>query len=348
MFNYSYVFILLLILLVLIISYVWMFTTIGNATKYGRAEYDHTVQKEINKIKTMNKNVKEFSPISFSKIPTTFPYSEKNDPITEKNIHIGQRKLLMNEIYFLTRYGHLSSLVVYAGSAPGTHIPLLSKLFPMHDFELWDPAKFNSDLIEYAKTSGKIVIYNDYFTNSAAEKYTGKDILFISDIRSGVKGMNMIEFEERVNIDNNWMCDWMNIMKPSMAMLKFRLPFTTKGSYQYLDGDIDLQPWAPKHSSETRLITDGTKTRLYSLNEFDARMFYVNNFWRPYKKYKNVLGDGALNWDTAYEIYIWKLYFKNLCGNALKTAISEAMSHTNDITKRNLFGQYIKKTITPL
>ncbi len=47
-------------------------------------------------------------------------------------VHWGQRKLLMHEIEFLTK--HLGTeqraVLVYAGAAPGTHISLLSDLFP--------------------------------------------------------------------------------------------------------------------------------------------------------------------------------------------------------------------------
>src|SRR6185312_13213560 len=42
--------------------------------------------------------------------------------------HWGQRKLLLSEILFLTRWGHLGKTVVYAGAAPGSHIPYLSTL----------------------------------------------------------------------------------------------------------------------------------------------------------------------------------------------------------------------------
>ena len=37
-------------------------------------------------------------------------------------LHVGVRKLLMQEIDFLNRYGEKDTLVVYAGAAPGQHI----------------------------------------------------------------------------------------------------------------------------------------------------------------------------------------------------------------------------------
>ena len=46
-------------------------------------------------------------------------------------------------MYFLTEYGHLANTVIYAGAAPGAHIPYLSFLFPKHKFILVDPNEFN-------------------------------------------------------------------------------------------------------------------------------------------------------------------------------------------------------------
>lgn len=56
--------------------------------------------------------------------------------------HIGQRKLLLNEIQFLTKYNE-HKICIYAGSAPGNKTHLLSTLFPDIKFILIDPNKFN-------------------------------------------------------------------------------------------------------------------------------------------------------------------------------------------------------------
>ena len=44
-------------------------------------------------------------------------------------IHLGQRKLLLTEVSFLTGHGNLSKNIVYIGAAPGHHIEFLSTLF---------------------------------------------------------------------------------------------------------------------------------------------------------------------------------------------------------------------------
>src|SRR5262245_53966686 len=58
-------------------------------------------------------------------------------------IHWGQRKLLLSEIMFLTQWGHLANIVVYAGAAPSDHTPYLQSLFPNHTFILIDPRPFS-------------------------------------------------------------------------------------------------------------------------------------------------------------------------------------------------------------
>ena len=58
-------------------------------------------------------------------------------------IHLGQRKLLLTEVNFLTGHGDFSKNIIYIGAAPGHHIEFLSTLFPNHTFYLYDPRDFS-------------------------------------------------------------------------------------------------------------------------------------------------------------------------------------------------------------
>lgn len=272
------------------------------------------------KKKYLKTKEEEFKPVTFDELPTTHKYKED---VKNNNIHIGQRKLLMNEIYFLTKYGHLSNTVVYAGAAHGIHIPILTELFP-HKFLLYDPGKF------LIKDTDKIKIFNDYFTDDTAKKYSGKDVLFISDIRATIPTSSHNEFEEAVKENQEWQVNWVKNMKPKMAMLKFRVPFTVTEPYEYFDGEIDLQPWAPPSSSETRLITNGQKMKMYILEEYDAKMFYYNNFIRTKGSY-----------DINYEKYIWRQYFKMIGFDGdLDKEINKYMEKVSKVLKRNLKGKH--------
>lgn len=152
-------------------------------------------------------------------------------------IHWGQRKLLLSEIEFLTKYVKpgKSYNIVYAGAAPGIHTGMLTELFPRNKFILIDPEKFR------VKSSDNIVIRRELFTNEIAEEYSELDnLLFISDIRSG-------KSSDHVSRDMEMQRKWVEIMNPMACMLKFRLPWldpslesegkiNDKYSMEYFDG----------------------------------------------------------------------------------------------------------------
>ena len=76
-----------------------------------------------------------------------------NNPISIGN-HIGQRKLLLSEVQFLTHIYESKNDVcycIYAGSAPGHKTHLLAKLFPKIKFILIDPNKFDLLLVDVKK-----------------------------------------------------------------------------------------------------------------------------------------------------------------------------------------------------
>lgn len=251
---------------------------------------------------------KEFKLLDYDDIPTHLKYNSQKIP--NKNVHIGQRKLFITELDFLLTHGHLSNVIIYAGAAGGQHIPFLASFFPNHKFILWDPAPFA--IVE----SPQIAINRTYFTDEVAtaiaKKYGPEGVLFISDIRSGTDKMSFSEFEREVASNNIMQANWVSIMKPSMAMLKFRVPYGLEisNSYEYLDGKIMFQSWAPQYSGETRLITKGDKTRIY--RDYEAKMHYFNNIIRPHAEYDIDLPKFEHvknNFDCSCEIYVWKKLF---------------------------------------
>jgi hypothetical protein len=62
--------------------------------------------------------------------------------------HLGQRKLLMTEIQFMN-IACVSDIVIYIGSAPCEHLPVIINLFPNNKFLLIDPNyhRFNFDFV---------------------------------------------------------------------------------------------------------------------------------------------------------------------------------------------------------
>jgi hypothetical protein len=190
--------------------------------------------------------------------------------------HLGQRKLLIAEIAFLAEFNGLSDTVIYAGAGPGVHIAKLAELFPHKMFYLYDPRPFAEDLKKYKNIS----MHQEYFTLEVAKHYADlkkyKRSLFISDIRTGSDE----NFEEGVRHNLEQQKQWCDILKPCRASLKFRLPFGCKGDIEYFDGEIRLQPWCGRGSSETRLWTDCQTMRPYNCDAFDEKMSYFNKHLR--------------------------------------------------------------------
>lgn len=81
--------------------------------------------------------------LTYESIPSKFKYT-RIPKLKKLNCHIGQRKLLMSEIYFYSKYvdeGESTSppIIIYAGSASGEHTPAILKMFPNIKLLLIDP-----------------------------------------------------------------------------------------------------------------------------------------------------------------------------------------------------------------
>lgn len=95
------------------------------------------------------------------------PYRSRNTDI-KSAIHWGQRKLLLSEIQLLSLYckPDVSYHIVYAGSAPGTHLAFLDEMFDCrHTWELIDPGQFDRPVLEPRKN---FWLRNEFFTNATA------------------------------------------------------------------------------------------------------------------------------------------------------------------------------------
>ena len=196
-----------------------------------------------------------------------------------KNIHHGQRKLLLSEIEFLTiEYDKWKNkkdiILLYVGAAEGYHTEMLIKLFPEFEYHLYDEREFYDKLYD----NKKVKIFNKYFDNKIAKTYKNKNVIFICDIRAlDIRNAIKKEIKNQNNVvsqDMTWQQEWYNIIKPITALFKFRLPWTS-GKTKYLDGRIFYQVWQGQHSTETRLIPNG-KMKEYENTAYEERLFYFN------------------------------------------------------------------------
>lgn len=207
-------------------------------------------------------------------------------------IHWGQRKLMLSEIEFLTRFAADHDTVLYAGAAPGRHIAMLSELFPAVTFVLVDPAPFN------VRPSPRITVRQEMFTDELAREYADRHVLFISDIRSvDWKLQDTSRTETAVAADMAAQMRWHLRMAPRASMLKFRLPWAS-GSTEYLDGEIHLPVWGPITTTETRLVVTGRGVRLYDHRTYEEQLFFFNTVTRVALFAHSVRGHGI---DHCYD-----------------------------------------------
>jgi hypothetical protein len=203
--------------------------------------------------------------VRYNEITRSLKYSSLQQIYTPA-YHIGQRKLILNEIQFLTKIKG-PALVVYAGAAPSNKGAMLASLFPQLKFLLIDPANFDIrpyrgvkihhldvtndtspiDVIDAAKKAfetADVVTAQVYMSGGIAEelgmnfgeKSFRKDnvpaMYFMSDIRT-----NMVA-EGPTTIDLLWNSaqhlQWVHLMHPRSTMLKFRIPFFNESDGELL------------------------------------------------------------------------------------------------------------------
>ena len=302
--------------------------------------------------------------LTFSDIPGRLPY-QQGTQIVKTSAHIGQRKLFISELRFLTEFASLTTetIVVYAGAAPGTHIPYLSYLFPSCKFLLIDPSQFNvlggilkpdeevneAFLLRMKNNLGKIWLLKALFTDQLAEEIQKifPVHLFISDIRTNEDKDSEPDTKDII-VNMAQQLIWAIILKPQMAMFKFRYPFysedintfiqlarsekyypifqkaktltnidfiqdTIDKKLHYFDGIVHIQAWARLTSTESRLITDCKKIVDWGIAEnYDNAFFYYNSIARCYKTHINENIDRTIGFDLCNDCSIeneaWKQY----------------------------------------
>ena len=227
------------------------------------------------------------------------PYKEHTH---NTNQHRGQLKLFLGELEFLMDYfceqkdpvwAMEHTLIVYAGAAPGNHILDLIPWLPGTYWHLYDPCEFDDRLYRHPN----VRCFQARFTDTIARDYSSRKTIFISDIRSAVpdksrhysryaKQEDDIRVEAGVWQDMKTQETWYRLMQPERASLKFRPPydytFLKGGHITCLEGKIYLQVFAPKNSTETRLIVCGDGQAVQDLDcaRYEQQMAYFNQVLR--------------------------------------------------------------------
>ena len=228
-------------------------------------------------------------------IPKNRP-GERDNP---NNYKSGQRKLLISEMEFLTKYSHLSDTLIYAGSSPGHHIDIIIRSFPnIKRWILYDPYE------TVLTPQNNIEIYKKCFSIDIAKQYKDLNALFISDIRSYDRSISKpdIKFADLIiQSDMELQKEWVENGNFVMSSLKFRLPWNLGTSTKYFDGDLHTQSWTGEYSPELRLFTDGKLYKIYNHKKIDNQMYWYNTVKRSKE-----------NYDRLHEYEVIQEYMKQI------------------------------------
>jgi hypothetical protein len=321
-----------------VIGGAWCANLLPDAIEYCGSSYS---QSELDIIRALP------SRHPLSAIPTTIDdlkaITWRQSSHNYRNHHAGQRKLLMSEVDFLSNYARKGDTIVYAGAAPGTHIPFLASLFPDIQFILVDPRQF-----KYKKLGKpidtRIETRQQLFLDKDALEFAGRDdVLFISDIRAGTEDAD-IPSEATVSADMGIQRRWVEMMQPRASMLKFRLKYgNSSPDYEYLDGVVRLQVWPPGTSSETRLIsTRPYAIKTYNPNDYDEKMYYYNKIIRMWAKYDHGVSPTLVAGiddcaGCALEVHMWNRYLAQVAKVAPAPAgVADLMNRASKALGRSL------------
>jgi len=221
-------------------------------------------------------------------------YTRKPLPADCCSTHLGQLKLLLSEIEFLTPYYSRPNMhVVYAGAAPGVHVPILAEMFSTMHFVLVDPAPSMISNGAYPN----IEVIQGFMTDELASDFSSRypSLLFISDVRVGCapgKKESDTAHQLRVKRDMDAQRGWVEIMRPLSSILKFRLPWSLEGDddgkTEYLGGRIHFPVYGRILTHEARLIvtrSDDASAALtfakYDNKIYEKQMTFFNRVLRP-------------------------------------------------------------------
>lgn len=288
-----------------------IFCTSKTLSKTGKIE---VISDKKDFLKDEKKERKQFltSPYQIRKV-----YNYACDIVAPKTtLHYGQLKLFLTTLIFFKKFLPSENLVlIYLGSAHGTNLLLLFKLFPQYlasfkKIVLIDPAKFDLGLYELEKVEIRKQFFDDKKARNLKREFKDDKLVFMSDIRVDKK-------EEFVNKDMIDQRRWVEILQPVWSCLKTRFPWvgddeTRDKSGEYFSGEIIIQPYAPQSSTESRLIFSKIEYTTYDYKDYEDRFFTFNRYLRPCMYDTHLMLEGT-EFDHCWDCMAFYrlIYFKN-------------------------------------
>lgn len=293
-------------------------------------------------------------PITIEDIKGKSKYVQNDVGKFHLNCHIGHRKLLCAVLEFLTEVQKHNidlddTFIIYIGSAPGISLNVIEELYPNIKWLLYDKNKF----LIHNKT-GNFIFKNQYFFDKDVlearriyEKSGKKHFLFICDIRDEPK-------EEEVLQDMLMQQRWLLELGCDGFSLKFRLPYYIEdriykynipkqfcaknvkfelNKMLYIGGKDFTQTYAPKRSTETRLVGFVPFIlKEYDIIEYEEKCSYLNTIMRVSNfKYKN--SEDYLFYNQYDDVREYQIYYDFNKLNKTFNNIDNMYSFVNNIFK---------------
>ena len=229
--------------------------------------------------------------------------------------HWGQLKLLLSEIEFLTPFWGEVFYVIYAGAAPGIHIPVLASMFQSMHFILVDPQSSVMVNGEYSNIHVMQLAMTSPLARDFADLYQDR-LLLISDVRVAAKRKKAHTesgqaHQKRVQGDMENQRAWVQAMRPVASILKFRLPWNdVQGTTLYPEGSLCLPVYGRDLTHESRLVVQrDARDTLYDNKLYEGQMAYFSQVLRP-AMYPNKSGTSMCYDCTAFHCIINKYLVK--------------------------------------
>lgn len=195
--------------------------------------------------------------VKYNQIENSAPYRSLDLYLRSFNTKLGQRKLLLSEIEFLSLYP--KEFVLYVGAAPNWKGYFLAKLFPETKFIFVDPRDFeiftdkkhtlhfdhpdivyikgskdsrikiahdvnSPDILDFIRNSKhRIYLLQDFFTIDYAKLFAPLDVHLISDIRTKYYSESPSDLDVLYNMAQQAI--WIYHLGAKRSVLKFRQPY---------------------------------------------------------------------------------------------------------------------------
>lgn len=191
-------------------------------------------------------------------------------------------------------------------------------------------------------------------------------MLFISDVRSGSESaatsQDLNVFEKHVFENERAQEAWAEIVNPTFAMLKFRLPYTfiqkwdhtlkkkvvqpspLGSSSLHSDGVVLLPVWTRPTSTECRLVIPQYATkRVYDHQAFEDAMFFFNAVLREKVHFNHIVQDHRWinhQYDGAAEVHLLKTFLKRTHPTLSDEELSVKITQLSDNITKAIGGSF--------